>query len=68
MAVSLIENDTGGRTGIWGGDDEFSREHPESKASARHLEADAWEREEHVGLELRREERKYFPSLGVVTI
>lgn len=68
MVVLLIENDIGGRIGIWGGDDEFSREYFESKVFVRYLEVDVWEREEYVGLEFRREERKYFFSFGVVII
>lgn len=40
----LIENDIGGRTGVWGRDDEFSIEYIQDKALASYLEADAWER------------------------
>lgn len=42
---------------LWGRDDEFSIEHPEGEALAGHLEADAWDREELMGPELRREPR-----------
>lgn len=51
MNGSIIENDTGRRAGVRRRDDEFSIEHAEG-------EAGTWEREEHMGLELRKEERK----------
>lgn len=66
MTVSLIENDIGGRVGICGRDDEFNIEHAKGEALAGPQEADAWDREEHMGLELRRKEIKYFSKLGVV--
>lgn len=63
MAVSLIENDIGGRTGVWGREDEYSMEHVEGEGLSGHLEADVWEREGHMGLELRKEQRKFSPVL-----
>lgn len=63
MAVSLIESDIGGRTGVWGRDDKNSMQHAEGEGLAGHLEADVWEREEHMGLELRKEQRKFCPVL-----
>lgn len=42
------------------GYEEFSIEHARDEALAGHLETQAWERKEHMSLELR---RKYFPTL-----
>lgn len=50
MNGSMTENDTGRRAGVQKRD-ELSIEHAEG-------EAGAWEREEHMGLELREEDRK----------
>lgn len=42
---------------VWGRDDKFNIDHADSQALAGHLEADACDKEEHMGLKLRRESR-----------
>lgn len=48
------------------GYEEFSIEHARDEALAGHLETQAWERKEHMSLELRR--KKVFPNLGMITV